>query len=267
MSGMASITLDRVGDFYYPEGMKFNLVKSPPRTIPDDSRSGRNVFDIEGVGRIFLRDVGNTGYCTGTEVYLHRVGRRNRNEGLIYHVHIMDDGGIEWLNGSLNWKIDYGRSESSGMEGLFPEFVLPIVQRLLHGGAEREPTSYIFSVMSACDAELNRFRYFSKSMRDTIEQMNDLLDPSSYRLGEWAKVPMDKFEHWHSLRDRTMVKLINYMAENGERVAMLERINRAAKRWCNHSTPEYHTPVRDLIAQAVAERSPRKAPPMVKMWD
>jgi hypothetical protein len=248
--------------------MKFDLARYH-RQLPQDAKYGRNVFDIDGVGRFFLRAVGNTSYCTGTEVYLHRTRRKGMNEYLIYHAHVTDEGKIVWRNGSLNWQIRYGRSDRGGPadESRFPSHVLPIVHRLLDEGAEREPTSYVFSVISSCDAEINRFRFDAKEMRETIAQMNDLLNPSSYRPGDWAKVPLKKFEHWHSLRDRTMIKLINYIAKNGERWSMLDRVSRAAHRWCNRSTPEYHTPVRDLIAQAVAERSPRKAPPMAKMWD
>jgi hypothetical protein len=258
----------RPGIFIIRKGMKFDLTRYH-RQLPQDAKYGRNVFDIEGVGKFFLRGVGNTSYCTGTEVYLHRTRRKGMNEYLIYHAHITDDGQIVWRNGSLNWQIRYGHPDCGGPadESRFPRHVLPIVYRLLDEGAEREPTSYIFSVMSSCDAEINRFRFDTKEMRDTIDHMNDLLNPAEYRPGEWGKVPLDKLAHWHSLRDRTMIKLINYMAENGERVGMLERINRAAHRWCSHTSLERKIPVRDLIAQAVAERSPRKAPPMAKMWD
>jgi hypothetical protein len=191
------------------------------------------------------------------------------NEYLIYHAHVANDGKVEWRVGSLNWQVRYGHSDRGGAadESRFPRHVLPIVQRLLDEGAEREPTSYIFSVMSSCDAEINRFRYDTKELRDTIDNMNTLLDPSQYRPGEWAKVPLDKMTHWHSLRDRTMIKLIDYMSANGDRWCMLERISRAIHRWCSRSAPERKIPVRELIAQATSERSLRKAPPMAQMWD
>lgn len=216
---------------------------------------------IENVGVIFSQTVGNCRGTTGYDHHLKLDGAERQLPGYVrFSAFVADNGTIQWrfvtADGPLARKRSY--KEPKLTEETQVDFPAEAVARMRQLSEEmhlRSDNSWFFSALTAVETELDTRQTARYDLERTVSTLQKLLsDPAAptttfvsakeagldkgYNRPATAAETAQSRATWTANIERAQTKLSALNEEQGERIALLERLRIALRDWSWHKKPQ-----------------------------